>query len=185
VIVITSEVFMNEQYPSLTIDEKKCTGCMACELACSFIKEKVYSRSLSRIHVIQIYDFGVSVPIACNNCIEAPCVESCPTEVIHREVKLGIVRVDEEMCSACGECVAACPYGAIEMAQEPPKSLMCDLCDGDPACVHDCIYGAIKYEGKPEYLYDPFKSGTALIGDKRRWEVAKTIASNYRRIAEI
>ena len=66
---------MNDQYPSLTIDVMKCTGCMACELICSYVKENVYSPTLSRIHVMQVYDYGVSVPIVCNNCEEAPCIE--------------------------------------------------------------------------------------------------------------
>lgn len=176
---------MDGLFPSLTIDEKKCTGCMACELTCSFVKEGIYSQSLSRIHVMQILDYGVSVPIVCNNCVEAPCIESCPTEVISRDEKLGIVRVAEDLCSACGECVEACPYGAIEMADQPPKSLMCDLCDGDPACVQDCIYGAITYEGTPNDLYESFSSGSTLVGEKRRWEIAKIIAKNYRRVAEL
>ncbi len=176
---------MSGLYPSLTIDEKKCTGCMACELMCSFVKEGVYSQSLSRIHVVQVLDFGVSVPIACKNCTEAPCIESCPTEVISREAKSGIVQINENLCSACGECVEACPYGAIEMADEPPKALMCDLCQGEPACVKECIYGAIRYEGSPDHLLDSFKSGSVSVGEKRRWEIAKAIASNYRRGAEL
>jgi len=50
-----------------------------------------------------------------------------------------IAYVDEELCSACGLCVGACPYEAREM--HPWKNLATvnvALCQGCGACVVAC-----------------------------------------------
>ena len=49
--------------------------------------------------------------------------------------------IEGEKCKACGKCVKACPYGAIEMDGEIAKILeRCTLCG---ACVTSCTFGAI------------------------------------------
>ena len=169
---------MNENYVSLSIDAGKCTACMVCELACSYTKEQIYSPSLSRIHVMQVHDEGINVPIACINCDDAPCIDSCPTEAIYREAETGIVRTDADICTGCGDCVDVCPYGAIVMPEN--QSLICDLCDGDPVCVSHCIYGAISYDRKPDTLLSSLHIESQTVDEARRWEIAKTITGHLR-----
>lgn len=130
---------------NLRIDANKCTACKACELACSFIKEGVFAPSLSRIRVVQLHDAGMNVPIACSNCVDAPCIEACPTGAAFRDASLPVVRINEEDCIGCGACVRACPFGAADMNEERGVAIICDLCGGKPVCVDHCIYGALSF----------------------------------------
>ncbi|NIM95342.1 MAG: 4Fe-4S dicluster domain-containing protein [Anaerolineales bacterium] len=162
---------------SLTIKPELCTDCKACELACSFKKEGIYSPALSRIHVIQIYEYGVNVPIVCSNCDQAPCIDSCPSGAIGRLEEGGVVVIDEGLCSACGDCVEVCPYGAVHMPLELEVALMCDLCGGEPFCVESCLYGALKFDGKADQLFSAINvEGLEGQDEARRWSLAETIA---------
>jgi Fe-S-cluster-containing dehydrogenase component len=150
---------------------------MACELACSFRKEGIYSPALSRISVVQVHDNGINVPIACINCAAAPCIDACPTSSISRTGDLGIVRVDENKCDGCGVCVDECPYGAVHILHEKGILAMCDLCGGDPKCVPECIYGALRFERRPDALFSSLnilELGNSSQG--RRQAVAGVIA---------
>ena len=63
-----------------------------------------------------------------------------------------MVLVDADKCTACGECVAACPYGMVGQDSDG-IAYKCDYCAGDPACVKECFPGALTFEEKtPELL---------------------------------
>lgn len=48
-----------------------------------------------------------------------------------------IIHIDEEKCSGCGACAAACHEGAIEMVNGKAKLTREDYCDG----LGDCLPG--------------------------------------------
>jgi Fe-S-cluster-containing hydrogenase component 2 len=170
---------------SLTIDSARCTACMACELACSFTKEGFFSPGFSRIKVMQVYELGVNVPIACAHCADAPCLASCPSEAIVRDEARGVVSIVAERCSACGECVEACPYGAVHIPPERELAVLCDLCAGEPACVASCIYGALRYERQPELVYASLDMKTQGMDlPMKRWRVAEAVAASVGRTRE-
>jgi len=50
-----------------------------------------------------------TIPVRCNQCKEAPCVEVCPAEATIKRPD-GIVYVDNNKCVGCRYCVIACPY---------------------------------------------------------------------------
>jgi len=50
-----------------------------------------------------------TVPVRCNQCKEAPCVDVCPAEATKKRPD-GIVFVDNNKCVGCRYCVIACPY---------------------------------------------------------------------------
>ena len=135
---------------TLCIDPEKCTACKACELACSFAKEGVFAPSLSRIKTVRFMEKGVNVPMVCVNCARPACVEVCPTEAAFIDRSVPVVRVNDDECTGCGECVNACPFGAVELHPEKEVACMCDLCDGEPACVPNCMYGALSYKPTQE-----------------------------------
>jgi len=72
-------------------------------------------------------------------------VEVCPTEAIRIDRDVGVVRIVEEECIGCGECITACPFGAVDFNEEKGVAFICDLCDGEPVCVSNCIYGALSF----------------------------------------
>ena len=66
----------------LKIVPDKCTGCMQCELACSFVQTGTFqpSRSVIRVHV---FDEEASyAPYTCLQCQEAWCMNVCPVNAI-------------------------------------------------------------------------------------------------------
>lgn len=134
----------------ILIDPQKCSGCRYCELACVFNKEKTLQPSLARIQVFYNWDEGLSVPIVCYHCEDAPCINACPTGALNRNEHDAVV-VDYEKCLGCRVCTIACPFGAITYSTEKSKILKCDLCSGDPVCVKFCSTGAIKYD-EPDKL---------------------------------
>ena len=153
---------------NLTIDAAKCTACRACELACSFAKEGVYSPTLSRIHVVQVHSAGVNVPIVCVNCADAPCIPACPVGAVYRDLRVPVVRIKEDECIGCGACITACPFGAVDRPLGKDVALMCDLCEGEPACAVDCVYGALTFDR------------AYRAADVKRWAVAKATAARVR-----
>ena len=57
-----------------------------------------------------------------------------------------IVKIDEEKCTGCGECVPACAEGAIQIVNGKAKLRADNLCDGLGACLGDCPVDAITIE---------------------------------------
>ena len=67
---------------SLHIDPGKCTGCLQCEMACSYENEGVFNPAKSRIKVFTFHHEGRFVPYTCTQCDEAWCLKACPVNAI-------------------------------------------------------------------------------------------------------
>ena len=123
----------------------QCSGCRMCELICSFTHYKVFNPSLSRIRVTTCESEFIDFPVTCRHCANPPCQRVCPVEAISRDTHLGINLIDEKLCISCGECVVACPFGAIYIPVGEKLPISCDLCGGNPQCVQYCPFKVLKY----------------------------------------
>jgi len=136
----------------LVVDPSKCSGCRSCEVICSMAKESEAGIYKSRINTLRSPDENFFLPRVCFQCDKPYCLSSCPTEAISKDSKSGVVKIDEETCSGCGECLDSCPFGAISMRDS--VAVKCDLCGGDPACVKYCEREAIIYSEPKEIRMD-------------------------------
>ncbi|UCE36642.1 MAG: 4Fe-4S dicluster domain-containing protein [Thermoplasmata archaeon] len=138
--------------PKLTFNSENCTGCRACELACSFYHEEVFSPSKSRIRVVRIDEEGIDVPVGCEHCDSAVCMLVCPVKAISEDKKTNAVILNPDACIGCKQCLAVCPFGAIHYDEDNRKFYKCDLCSGEPECVKWCETKAITYSDKLDEL---------------------------------
>jgi len=65
-----------------------------------------------------------------------------------------IIRIDEEKCDGCGDCVAACEEGAIRIIDGKAKLVSDVLCDGFGACLGECPQGALTIEEREAEAFD-------------------------------
>jgi len=138
----------------LRINRERCMGCCACEIACKMeyqlprglrfivMKEtEVASPQADQLH----FDFAI-----CRHCPSPACMEVCPHQAIIKRAD-GIVLVQEDKCTGCRLCLAACPW---HVPQFGPGGIMkkCSLCAArldaglKPACQIACPAGAIRLE---------------------------------------
>lgn len=132
----------------LVIDPDKCTGCRICEQVCSVWHEKVVNPYRARIKVVKWEMEGKVIPMVCQQCDDAPCIEVCPMSAIYNDDVTGAVQIDYDRCIGCGMCISTCPFGAMGYDFVGHKVIKCDLCNGDPQCVRFCDAGAIRLESK-------------------------------------
>lgn len=124
---------------TLKADAEFCDGCRQCELVCSIHKAGAVNPYLARIKVVRSQD-GAPRPVICRHCKVAQCQLSCPVPgAIYVDGTTGALVIDEAVCTRCMDCVAACPFKAIQVG--PTREVLkCDLCGGDPVCVKHCPY---------------------------------------------
>jgi len=136
-----------------TLDLNRCTGCRACELACSTENDLGFGRSWRRIETFNT-DRDPRAPhhhlsIACNHCENAPCITACPARAITRDDAIGVVTLNTDRCMGCGYCAWVCPFEAPTYDDKTGLMGKCTLCpdrtaQGDrPACVEACPTDAL------------------------------------------
>jgi len=148
----------------MLVDTTKCAeGCTDCVDACNQEHglhgkgrpktDAQYIRKLDLKDETTGKDY--SLPMLCQHCETAPCVDVCPTGASFRRED-GIVLVDKHICIGCRYCMMACPYKArsfvhevlTDQVPETPRGKgtveSCNFCvhrvdnDREPACVEAC-----------------------------------------------
>jgi len=104
----------------MVIDLQKCVGCGACALAC---KSENNTRVRANGQSYNWADFLIkcegtfpnvkhtTMPVLCNHCSNAPCVENCPvTPKAMFKADDGTTLHNQDRCIGCLACQMSCPY---------------------------------------------------------------------------
>jgi CRP-like cAMP-binding protein/ferredoxin len=86
-----------------------------CDDNCRICADACASRhGHTRIHMNGVMLNGLDVTDSCRQCrVGAECVESCRYDAIQWNTHGALVITDN--CTGCGDCVPACPYGAVKL----------------------------------------------------------------------
>jgi anaerobic dimethyl sulfoxide reductase subunit B (iron-sulfur subunit) len=157
-------------------DQTSCNQCGTCVVACKDWNDvKPGPVKWRQIHEHEFKEQGEFPNVSyhplvysCNHCSDPVCVTSCAVGAISKGSD-GIVTLDRNKCQRLQLCIAACPYGAPQLAedkQEPEKSSKwllahpaqkCTFCperwkDGKkPICVDACPQRALD-AGTVDYI---------------------------------
>lgn len=175
----------------LLIDTEKCaSGCDACVRGCN--EEHGLSvtdrpeTDAQWIRKVDLVDRQTgresSLPMLCQHCESAPCVDVCPTGASFQRDD-GIVLVNKHTCIGCRYCMMACPFGARSFIHEDvddqkswaPRGKgtveSCTLCvhriDADetrqPACAEAC-----REEGYDAIMFGDLNDADSVIATRLR-----------------
>ncbi len=158
-------------------DTTICIGCKACEVACHQwnalparddghveLTGDSYDNTgaLSDVdwrHVKFIEQFSedrtsqsrwLMMSDICKHCVDAPCLEVCPTGAIVR-TEFDSVFIQEPACNGCRDCIAACPFGVIHVSAQKHIAQKCTFCydrlqnNMVPACAQACPTASIQF----------------------------------------
>ena len=138
---------------SIITDLNRCTGCLACTVACKAINGvDVGAFWIKTLRIgpnpinegdefpnVEMY----FLPVQCQHCSNPECVKVCPTEASH-VMSDGMVQIDKAKCIGCQFCALACPYGVRYLNEEERVVEKCTMCEqrisqGElPQCVAQC-----------------------------------------------
>ena len=122
--------------------------------------------------------------LICRRCEAAPCVEACPQGALEKVPSerddAGILKRANMLCTGCGTCAIACPFGTIYTDLIPFPSSVCDVCRGrlkpgeKPLCVNTCGDGSIDYKevdpAKEKDLVEVFEDIVVRVAGGSLWE---------------
>ncbi|KIX13694.1 4Fe-4S dicluster domain-containing protein [Dethiosulfatarculus sandiegensis] len=156
-----------------TFDTYLCSGCMACVIACQ--DQNDLSPQMGSFRIVTKQEEGshpkVSlsfVSVACQHCVEAPCVLACPVDALYKRSEDGLVLVNKDVCIGCRTCEDVCPYGAAHFDYQG-RMAKCHFCvdrlaqGQEPACVRVCHTGALGFGPKEEMIDVGLEETTGLL----------------------
>ena len=145
--------------------------------------------------------------LICRRCEAAPCINACPQgalekvpsekgditdkmflvssgqrgalkKVSNTNIDTGILKRANMLCTGCGSCAIACPFGTIYTDLIPFPSSVCDVCrdrlsPGEkPLCVCTCQDGSLDYKEvhAEDGTEEVFEDIVVKVPDGALWE---------------
>lgn len=136
----------------ILVNVDKCTGCRACEMACSAFHSNPKFSSINpakaRIRVVSNELSDEYVPVFAGNHTKSGC------DGRH------VYTVDGKTYSECSFCRASCPTRDYFIEPDSHLPLKCDMCESTPPlkqpwCVEVCGEGALVYSEREVEREEP------------------------------
>ncbi|MDP8051997.1 formate dehydrogenase subunit beta [Pasteurella atlantica] len=160
------------------IDVSVCTGCKACQVACSEWNnlrtppqecvgtyDNPRDMNAQQWTVMKFSEVEQNDRLewlirkdGCMHCSEPGCLKACPSPGAIVQYANGIVDFQSDKCIGCGYCMAGCPFGVPKMNEKDNRVYKCTLCidrvtvGQEPACVKTCPTGAIHFGTKKDMI---------------------------------
>lgn len=144
-------------------------------IECSY-KHHPANKGFDRL--LEMVRFG----LICRRCESAPCVQACPRgaleKVPYQDNGAKILKRANMLCTGCGTCALACPFGTVYAELIPFPSSVCDVCHDrlapgeKPLCVRTCTNGCLDYadvEPGDDYV-EVFDGIVAKVAGGSTWE---------------
>jgi formate dehydrogenase iron-sulfur subunit len=157
-------------------DVTVCIGCKACEVACKQWNQLPANNGGATLltgnsydntgtldgttwrHVRFVEDFSADrehqrwlmMSDVCKHCVQAGCLEVCPTGAIIR-TEFDTVVIQADVCNGCRACIPACPFDVIDINPVNNTAMKCTLCYDRmqagmvPACAQACPTDSILF----------------------------------------
>ena len=159
----------------LIIDLAKCRLQAESNVQCSY-KHHPQNKGIDAL--LEMIRFA----LICRKCQESPCIKSCPNDALEKleseNGDFGDLKRANMLCTGCGTCAIACPFGTIYTDLIPFPSSVCDVCKGrlkpgeKPLCVQTCDDGSIDYKevAVKADLVDVFDDIVVKVAGGQLWE---------------
>ena len=90
-----------------------------------------------------------------------------------------MVKIDEDLCDGCGNCIPNCHEGALQMIDGKARLISDLMCDGLGACLGHCPQGAITIEKREAEPYNETKVMEIMVG-----KGANTVVAHLQHLKE-
>jgi NAD-dependent dihydropyrimidine dehydrogenase PreA subunit len=87
-------------------------------------------------------------------------------------MKRDILKIDEDLCTGCGQCVPNCHEGALQVIDGKVRLVSELMCDGLGACIGHCPEGAITIETREAEPYNEVKVLEQMISKGKNTIIA-------------